>query len=67
MDGVINLDRDQGVFIPLSEAEPLKDEMQNFIDAITTGQPPLTDGNEALYVQHIMARMQTSLEQGTPQ
>lgn len=64
-DGMINLDRDQGEFIPLAEAEPLKDEMQNFIDAITTGQPPLTDGNEALYVQHIMARMQASLDQGT--
>ncbi len=63
-DGLINLDRDQGVFITLAEAEPLKDEMQNFIDAITTGQPPLTDGNEALYVQHIMARMQASLDQG---
>ena len=66
-DGMINLDRDQGVFVPLAEAEPLKDEMQNFIDAITTGKPPLTDGNEALYVQHVMARMQASLDQGTPQ
>ena len=63
-DGVITLDRDQGEAIPLLEAEPLKDEMQNFIDAITTGQAPLTDGSEALYVQRIMARMQTSLEQG---
>ena len=63
-NGMINLDRDQGVAIPLSEAEPLKDEMRNFITAITTGENPLTDGKEALYVQHIMARMQASLDQG---
>ena len=63
-NGMINLDRDQGVAIPLSEAEPLKDEMRNFITAITTGENPLTDGEEALYVQHIMARMQASLDQG---
>ena len=62
-NGVINLERDQGVAIPLDEAEPLKEEMQNFIDAITTGQPPLTDGSEALYVQQIMAEMQSCLEE----
>lgn len=63
-DDGIDLDRDNGVAIPLTEAEPLKDEMQNFIDAITTGQTPLTDGREALYVQRIMAQMQNALDQG---
>lgn len=65
-DHHITLDRDQGVAVPLAEAEPLKDELQDFIDAITTGRPPLTHGQEALYVQRIMARMQQSIDQGQP-
>jgi len=65
-DHHITLDRDQGAAVPLAEAEPLKDELQDFIDAITTGRPPLTHGQEALYVQRIMARMQQSIDQGQP-
>ena len=65
-DQIISLDHDHGVAVPLEEAEPLKEELQDFIRAITTGGQPLTHGHEALYVQRIMARMQQSIDQGQP-
>lgn len=60
-NGQIDLDRDDGTPIPVAPAEPLKDEMRNFIEAACQHKAPLTDIREALYVQHIMARMQDDL------
>ncbi len=60
-DGRIDLTHNQGVAITVAAAEPLKDEMQNFIAAANGTCPPLTDITEALYVQRIMARMQACL------
>lgn len=60
--GQIDLNRDQGTAIDLAPAEPLKDEMQNFIDAASGKAEPLTDITEALFVQRIMARMQDALD-----
>ena len=60
-DGRIDLDRDDGVALPLNPGEPLRDEMQHFIDTACDGSAPLTDINDALYVQSIMARMQADL------
>jgi predicted dehydrogenase len=57
----ISLDRDEGTAIPTVPAEPLKDEMQNFIETACQGTPPLTNITEALHVQHIMAEMQNDL------
>ena len=60
-NGQINLDRDDGTAIPIDPAEPLKDEMRNFIEMARQGNLPLTDIREALYVQNIMAHMQDDL------
>jgi UDP-2-acetamido-3-amino-2,3-dideoxy-glucuronate N-acetyltransferase len=60
---IINVDSDAGTAIPITPAEPLKDEMRNFIETACQGTPPLTDITEALHVQHIMAAMQNDLMQ----
>jgi UDP-2-acetamido-3-amino-2,3-dideoxy-glucuronate N-acetyltransferase len=57
----IDLDRDEGMAIPIPPAEPLKDEMRDFIETACRGAPPLTDIAEALHVQHIMAEMHNEL------
>jgi UDP-2-acetamido-3-amino-2,3-dideoxy-glucuronate N-acetyltransferase len=59
--GLEGIARDDGIAIALEPAEPLKAEMMNFIAAATGKAKPLTDLNEALYVQRIMARMQSDL------
>lgn len=60
-DAGIHLNRDAGTPIPVAPAEPLKDEMANFIAAAKGLAQPLTDIEEALYVQRIMAQMQNAL------
>jgi UDP-2-acetamido-3-amino-2,3-dideoxy-glucuronate N-acetyltransferase len=62
-NGKINLARDDGRTINLAPAEPLKDEIMNFIAAAMGTAHPLTDLTEALYVQRIMTRMQDDLTQ----
>lgn len=53
--------------VAVDAGEPLKDEMQRFANAMMKGVDPLSDADEALYVQHIMARMQDALDKGRPQ
>ena len=60
-DHYIDLDRDDGTPIPVAPAEPLKDEMRNFIEVACQNETPLTDLKEALMVQDIMAQMQDDL------
>ena len=50
--------------VAVPESEPLKAEMQRFAAAITDAADPLSGIDEALYVQHIMARMQAAMEKG---
>ena len=61
----LDLTRGDGVPMPLTPSEPLKDEMRAFMDMVATNTPPLTDMTEALYVQKLLARMQDSI--GQPQ
>ena len=61
-DSGIDLDRDDGVAIPVDPAEPLKEEMRNFLTTACQDETPLTDIKEALIVQHIMAAMQDDLK-----
>jgi len=50
----------------IPEDEPLRRECQHFLDCITNGQAPLTDGNEGLGVLRILNSSQKSLdEQGS--
>lgn len=58
----ITLEGDAGTAIAVDPAEPLKDEMRNFIAAASGEAAPLTDISEALYVQRIMARMDADLK-----
>ena len=49
--------------MPLEPSEPLKNEMQVFVNMVATNTPPPTDITEALYVQKLLARMQASIGQ----
>ena len=44
--------------------EPLKRECESFVNSIATGEPPRTDGAEALRVLDVLCSAQTSLETG---
>ena len=61
-EGGIDLDRDDGTALPVDPAEPLKDEMRNFLTAACRDEAPLTDIKEALIVQRIMAAMQDDMK-----
>jgi UDP-2-acetamido-3-amino-2,3-dideoxy-glucuronate N-acetyltransferase len=47
----------------IPEDEPLRRECQHFLDCITNGQAPLTDGNEGLGVLRILNSSQQSLDE----
>ncbi|WP_456432903.1 Gfo/Idh/MocA family oxidoreductase [Thermosulfuriphilus sp.] len=49
--------------IEVSEAEPLREECQHFLECIRHRTPPLTDGQEGLKVLSILAAAQESLEE----
>ena len=53
--------------IPIAEAEPLNLECRHFLDCITTGEPPRTDGREGLRVLRILDAAQRSIETGKTQ
>ncbi|MDD5170151.1 MAG: Gfo/Idh/MocA family oxidoreductase [Syntrophales bacterium] len=55
----------EGEAIGLSDQwdEPLKAECKAFLEAIVTGQSPLTDGEEGLHVLKILESCQKSIEQ----
>jgi predicted dehydrogenase/acetyltransferase-like isoleucine patch superfamily enzyme len=47
--------------VPLAEQEPLRAECQHFLDCITTGASPRTDGREGLRVLAVLDRATRSL------
>ena len=47
--------------ISLNENEPLKNELEKFIDSIESRTPPLTDHKEAIKVQTVMEMIQKKL------
>jgi UDP-2-acetamido-3-amino-2,3-dideoxy-glucuronate N-acetyltransferase len=59
--GVPTAEKADGQPIPYETAEPLKAECQHFLDCITTGQSPRTDGAEGLRVQKVLARATESI------
>lgn len=63
--GTITLGRGDVETIALKESEPLKAEMAHFLDVVS-GAIPRTGITEALYVQAIMERMETSIRTGAP-
>ena len=55
------IDRASPIALPLAEAEPLKDEMQAFVQSCDSGCPAPTDINEAVAVQQVLDAMQKNL------
>jgi UDP-2-acetamido-3-amino-2,3-dideoxy-glucuronate N-acetyltransferase len=47
--------------VKISEAEPLKHECQHFLDCMSNGSEPVTDGHEGLKVLRVLNASQTSL------
>ena len=58
-----NLERGEPEVIALPASEPLKDEMQAFVNMVKTNQAAPTDLTEALYVQNLLARMEKQASQ----
>ena len=55
------IDRENAVTLPVAEAEPLKDEMQAFIQSCDNDRPSPTDINEAIAVQQVLETLQNNL------
>ena len=47
--------------VDISETEPLQDECQHFLDCMSNGSRPITDGHEGLKVLKVLNASQTSL------
>lgn len=57
--------RDGDIFIPaVKMLEPLKLEAQHFLDCVSSGSKPLTDGVNGFEVLRVLTAAQRSLEQG---
>ena len=52
--------------VPLSESEPLRDEMAHFIHCITTGSRPRTDGEEGLRVLTVLSAAEQAMAERRP-
>jgi UDP-2-acetamido-3-amino-2,3-dideoxy-glucuronate N-acetyltransferase len=50
--------------IPVPDEEPLALEMRHFLDCVTTGRAPRTDGASSLAVLRVLEACQRSLERG---
>jgi UDP-2-acetamido-3-amino-2,3-dideoxy-glucuronate N-acetyltransferase len=48
--------------VPLAEGEPLKIECRHFLDCVTSGQQPRTDGREGVRVLRVLARATAALK-----
>ena len=49
-------------FLKLTEEEPLKKELESFINCINYGKKPMTDFNEALKVQTVMDEIDNKIK-----
>jgi UDP-2-acetamido-3-amino-2,3-dideoxy-glucuronate N-acetyltransferase len=61
--GVPNPVKGEAEPVPYEVGEPLKAECQHFIDCVTTGQEPRTNGAEGLRVQRVLEQATHSLLQ----
>lgn len=51
-------------YLPVQQGEPLKAEMQHFLDCIATGSVPRTDSQEAIRVLTVLQAAQSSIDNG---
>lgn len=49
-------------YLPVQQGEPLKAEMQHFLDCIATGSVPRTDSSEAIRVLTVLEAAQSSID-----
>ncbi len=64
-DGVPTPDKAEAEAIPVDANEPLRLECSHFLDCISSGQQPRTDGEEGLRVLRVLSRAQKDLEAQT--
>ena len=60
-DGTAEPCRGKRISVPVEPAEPLRLELQHFLESIESGRTPRTDGWEALRVVRILARAEEAL------
>ena len=53
----IKIERAEPAFLPIEDAEPLKNEIIAFVETCETNMPAITDVEEALKVQKILSEM----------
>jgi len=49
-------------YVSLPQSEPLKNECQHFIDCVTNGSTPRTDGQEGLNVLRVLNKLQQAMD-----
>ena len=55
-----------GEAVSIADTEPLRNEMSAFLAAVATNTPPPTDLGEALYVQEMLAALESTAQQTPP-
>jgi len=67
-DGKIPIaEKAERVPVAIEDSEPLKSEMQHFIDCVKTRRTPVTDGLEGLRVLKVLQALEESLHSGESQ
>jgi UDP-2-acetamido-3-amino-2,3-dideoxy-glucuronate N-acetyltransferase len=56
--------KEEAVVVPVALAEPLKEECRGFLEAISSGRNPRSDGQNGLEVLYVLEACQRSLEGG---
>jgi UDP-2-acetamido-3-amino-2,3-dideoxy-glucuronate N-acetyltransferase len=54
----------EAMYVPLTEAEPLRAECEHFLQCVIHRQQPVTDGRSGLQTLRVLQQAQHSLEQG---
>ncbi len=62
-DDDVNIERSSPVFLPIEDAQPLRNEIIAFINVCRTNTPAITDVEEALKVQEILTEMSRQTQQ----
>lgn len=66
-NGIPEPNKADGVAVPLTPAEPLARECQQFIDCVAGAARPPTDGEEGLRVLRVLHAAERSIETGRPE
>ena len=67
VDGIPIPTKGVGEPLELPAAEPLRLELQHFLDCVATGMAPRTDGREGLAVLSVLERATSSILEGSVQ